>query len=67
MVIGIKTRRQINIRLSAYVDDLLSAVVNATGMQKTDIINRGVELIAIDVLGADLVNEIRLKQFKSED
>lgn len=62
-VIGIKTRRQVNIRLSAYVDNLLNAIADKSNMSKTDIINLGIERVAVDVLGADLVNEIRLKQF----
>lgn len=62
-VIFINTRKQINIRLNAYIDDLLTAIVNSSNMSKTDVINLGIERVAIDVLGADQVNEIRLKQF----
>lgn len=65
VVIFINTRRQVNIRLNAYIDDLLNAVVNKTDFNKTDVIYRGIEQVALDVLGADLVNEIRLKQFNS--
>lgn len=60
----VKTRKQVNIRLNAYIDDLLNTVADKTNLSKTDIINLGIERVAIDVLGADLVNEIRLQQFK---
>lgn len=59
-----KIRKQVNIRLNAYIDDLLNTVADKTNLSKTDIINLGIERVAIDVLGADLVNEIRLQQFK---
>lgn len=59
----VKPRKQVNIRLNAYIDDLLNAIVDGTGLNKTDVINAGIERVALDVLGVDLVNEIRLRQY----
>lgn len=58
-----KTRKQVNIRLNAYIDNLLNTIADKSNMSKTDIINLGIERIAMDVLGADLVDEIRLSQY----
>lgn len=60
-------RKQVNIRLNAYIDDLLNAIVDKSGMGKTDIIYKGIEQVAIDELGLDLVNKIRLSQFEKND
>lgn len=57
-----KSRKQVNIRLNAYIGDLLDVIVDSTGINKTDVINAGIERVALDVLGVDVVNEIRLRQ-----
>lgn len=56
------TRKQVNIRLNAYIDDLLNAIVDGTGLKKTDVINAGIERVALDLLGAAAVEKIRLRQ-----
>lgn len=58
-----KSRKQVNIRLNAYIDDLLNTIVDTIGISKTDVINAGIERIALDMLGVDLVNKIRLSQY----
>lgn len=46
-MIYINARKQVNIRLTAYIDDLLNAILNKSDMSKTDVINAGIERVAI--------------------